>query len=94
MFYHVIKMLVEGSAFRDARAAIILVKIVCIWLDLYASAATTVATDVLGTVQSSRARDELDMSRAAFVPLLLRLLETPAFVKLIIDPVAKRTLIT
>ncbi|KJZ75565.1 hypothetical protein HIM_05028 [Hirsutella minnesotensis 3608] len=89
MFYQIIKMVVEGSAFRDTRAALILVKVVCKWMNLYTSAATTFAANLLGDVQSSQARDELEVSRAAFVPLLLRLVETQTLVKIISKPVVK-----
>ncbi|POR33336.1 Mediator of RNA polymerase II transcription subunit 5 [Tolypocladium paradoxum] len=89
MFYHVIKTVVEGSAFRDSRAALVLVKSICKWMNLFTSASTAFAADVLGEIQSSQVRDEMDVSRAAFIPLLLRLVETPSLVKVISKPAAK-----
>lgn len=91
MFYHVIRTVVEGSAFRDTRAALVLVRIVCKWMNLFNSAFTAFPADVLGQVQNSQVRDEMDVARAAFVPLLLRLVETPALVKAISKPYAKGT---
>ncbi|KND93570.1 Mediator of RNA polymerase II transcription subunit 5 [Tolypocladium ophioglossoides CBS 100239] len=89
MFYHVIKTVVEGSSFRDSRAALVLVKSICKWMDLFTSASTAFAADVLGQIQSSQVRDEMDVARAAFIPLLLRLVETPSLIKVISKPVAK-----
>lgn len=89
MFYHVIKTVVEGSAFRDSRAALVLVRSMCKWMDLFTSASTAFAADVLGEIQSSQVRDEMDVARAAFIPLLLRLVETPSLVKVISKPVAR-----
>ncbi|EQK98130.1 Mediator of RNA polymerase II transcription subunit 5 [Ophiocordyceps sinensis CO18] len=89
MFYHVIKAVVDGSASRNTRAALVLVRIVCKWMHLFTSAFTAFTTDVLGQVQNSQVRDEMDVARAAFVPLLLRLVETPSLVKAISKPFAQ-----
>ncbi|PHH81203.1 hypothetical protein CDD80_38 [Ophiocordyceps camponoti-rufipedis] len=89
MFYHVIKTLVEGSAFCDTRSALVLIKVVCRWMNLFSAASAVFATDVLAQVQFSQAREDLDLSRAAFLPLLLRLVETPTLIEAISPPYAK-----
>lgn len=89
MFYHVIKTVVEGTAFRTVRAAQELVEIISRWMALFTSASNAFAADLLGELQVSPVRDEMDVARAAFVPLLLRLIEIPALVTAISGPHAK-----
>lgn len=94
MFYHVIKLLVEGTAFRDSRSALELVKITSKWMFLFASASNTFAADMLGELQDPQVRHEMDVSRAAFVPLLLRLVDNGPLVQAISKPLAKGTALT
>ncbi|KAG6003697.1 hypothetical protein E4U21_001805 [Claviceps maximensis] len=90
MFYHVIKTMVEGTAFRDTRAALQLCHVISKWMELFNSVSTSFAADVMGDLQQhSQLRDDLDVARAAFIPLLLRLVETPFLVKVIGKPFAK-----
>lgn len=90
MFYHVIKIVIEGTAIRDARSFLVLVRILCQWMHLFTSASAAFGAHVLGEMQqNSQARDDMDVSRAAFIPLLLRLVESPDFVKIIGRPLAK-----
>ncbi|KAG6084957.1 hypothetical protein E4U15_001437 [Claviceps sp. LM218 group G6] len=90
MFYHVIKTMVEGTAFRDTRAALQLCHVMSKWMELFTSVSTSFAADVMGDLhQNAQHRDDLDVARAAFIPLLLRLVETPLLVKAIGKPFAK-----
>lgn len=89
MFYHVIKTVVEGTAFRGSRAVLELVQVTSKWMELFTAVSNAFATDVMGELQSSQSRDDMDVARAAFVPLLLRLVEIPALVKAISSPSAK-----
>ncbi|KID98260.1 Mediator of RNA polymerase II transcription subunit 5, partial [Metarhizium majus ARSEF 297] len=89
MFYHVIKIIVEGTAFRDSRVVLELVQVISKWMELFTSVSSVFATDVMGELQSSQARIDMETARAAFVPLLLRLVEVPALVKAISSPHAK-----
>ncbi|TWU77555.1 mediator complex subunit [Metarhizium rileyi] len=91
MFYHVIKMVVEGTAFRDSCAVLQLVQVISQWMELFTLVTSFFATDVMGELQSSQARIDMETTRAAFVPLLLRLVEVPAFVKGISSPHARET---
>ncbi|KAG6031713.1 hypothetical protein E4U19_007962 [Claviceps sp. Clav32 group G5] len=90
MFYHVIKTMVEGTAFRDTRAALQLCHVMSKWMELFTSVSTSFAADVMGDLhQNTQHRDDLDVARTAFIPLLLRLVETPLLVKAIGKPFAK-----
>ncbi|RDA90567.1 hypothetical protein CP533_2591 [Ophiocordyceps camponoti-saundersi (nom. inval.)] len=95
-FYQLIRTLVDGSAFRDIRSTLVLVKIVCKWMALFTAASAAVATDILAEVQQARERDglprgqeDLETSRAAFLPFLTRLVETPALVDALRHPIAR-----
>ncbi|KAG6034550.1 hypothetical protein E4U41_006495 [Claviceps citrina] len=91
MFYHVIKTMVEGTAFGDTRAALQLCHVIVKWMELFTLVSDSFAADVMGDLQqqNTQARDDLDVSRAAFIPLLLRLVETPLLVRAIGKPFAK-----
>ncbi|KAG5951308.1 hypothetical protein E4U53_003370 [Claviceps sorghi] len=88
MFYHVIKTMVEGTAFRDTRAALQLCYVISKWMELFTMVSALLAADVIGDMYT-QLRDDLDVARAAFIPLLLRLVETPLLVKAIGKPFAK-----
>ncbi|OAQ77615.1 mediator of RNA polymerase II transcription subunit 5 [Purpureocillium lilacinum] len=89
IFFHVIKMVVDGTAIREPRAALVLVKVLCKWMDLFTSTSTALTADVLGEIQNPQHRDDLETSRAAFVPLLLRMIESTEFLSVIGKPLAK-----
>ncbi|KAL7797476.1 mediator complex, subunit Med5 [Trichoderma ceciliae] len=90
MFYHVIKLVVEGTAFKDSRTALELAHVISKWMSLFAVASNSMATDMLGgSLQDPQLRHEMEVSRAAFVPLLLRLVDNAALVKVISHPAAK-----
>ncbi|KAH6606352.1 mediator of rna polymerase ii transcription subunit 5 [Trichoderma cornu-damae] len=90
MFYHVIKLVVEGTAFKDSRTALELIHIISRWMSLFAVVSNSMAADMLGgSLQDPQVRHEMDVSRAAFVPLLLRLVDNAALVKVISHPTAK-----
>ena len=91
MFYHVIKMMVEGTAFRDPQGALNFAKVISEWMNLFTSASTVPGADMLGGFQQSQERQEMGVARAAFVPLLLRLVDNQAFLKAISKPAAKGT---
>ncbi|KFA47074.1 hypothetical protein S40293_04631 [Stachybotrys chartarum IBT 40293] len=88
-FYHVIKTIVEGTAFRDSLAPVHMAKVVAKWMTLFAQASTAFAAVMLGDMQHSDARNQMEISKGAFVPLLLRLVDSPDFVRAISKPDAK-----
>jgi mediator of RNA polymerase II transcription subunit 5 len=89
MFYHVIKLIVEGTAFRDSRTVLELLTVITKWMELFTAVSNVFARDVMGELQSSQAREDMDVAKAAFVPLLLRLVELPALARAISGPNAK-----
>lgn len=90
MFYHVIRLVVEGTASKDSRTALELIHVTSKWMSLFAAASNSMAAEMLsGTLQDPQVRHDMEVSRAAFVPLLLRLVDNPALVKVISHPSAK-----
>ncbi|PHH80484.1 hypothetical protein CDD82_1714 [Ophiocordyceps australis] len=88
-FYHVIKMIVEGSAYKSAIDAYVLINTVAKWMKLFASVSNAIEADVLGQHKNAFWYEQLDSSRAALVPLVLRLVETPAIIVLLKQPSGK-----
>ncbi|KAH0493780.1 hypothetical protein TgHK011_000431 [Trichoderma gracile] len=90
MFYHVIRLVVEGTASKDSRTALELIHVTSKWMSLFAAASNSMAAEMLsGSLQDPQVRHDMEVSRAAFVPLLLRLVDNPALVKVISHPSAK-----
>lgn len=91
MFYHVIRLVVEGTALKDSRTALELMHIISKWMSLFSAASNPpLGADMLaGGLQDPQVRHEMEVSRAAFVPLLLRLVDNPALVKAISHPAVK-----
>lgn len=94
MFYHVIRLVVEGTALKDSRTALELMHIISKWMSLFSAASNPLGADMLaGGLQDPQVRHEMEVSRAAFVPLLLRLVDNPALVKAISHPAVKGIII-
>ncbi|KAL7925274.1 mediator complex, subunit Med5 [Trichoderma austrokoningii] len=92
MFYHVIKLLVEGAAFRDSRSALELIHISSKWMALFTTASNSMTADMLGGgLQYLQVRHEMETAWGALVPLVLRLVDNAAFVNIISQPSAKGT---
>lgn len=90
MFYHVIKLLVEGTAFRDSRTALELIHISSKWMSLFTAASNSMTADMLGGgLQDPQVRHEMETAWGALVPLVLRLVDNAAFVKVISQPSTK-----
>ncbi|KYK56835.1 Mediator of RNA polymerase II transcription subunit 5 [Drechmeria coniospora] len=89
LFYHVLKVLAEDACFRDSRSVIVLARVMCKWMDLFASASAAFTADVLEETINSEVRDEMYGTREAFVLMLLRFVETDAVVKVLGKPVGK-----
>lgn len=89
MFYHVIRTVVEGSAFSDDKTALELVGIICKWMELFIAANATVTADMLAEKDSRQGIADLETARAAFVPLLLRLVDNEILVRVISKPFAR-----
>ncbi|KAH7318725.1 mediator complex, subunit Med5 [Stachybotrys elegans] len=96
LFFHIIKLLVEGQAFRDAHGAIELGNIIAKWVALFAAVPTVfpeelTRDDIAGSVRMVLVRSEADAARTAFQALLFRFFENPDFVKAISSPGAQET---
>ncbi|KAJ6787588.1 hypothetical protein PWT90_00671 [Aphanocladium album] len=89
MFYHVIRTMVEGSAFTDAKTGLELVSIICKWMDLFIHVSSAFAADILTNKTDRQGREEMETARAAFVPLLLRLVDNHALLRIVSKPFAK-----
>lgn len=89
MFYHVIKTLVEGSAFRDDAGALELVDVICRWMHLFVTASNAYAATIPVSPVDLQARDDMEVARGAFVPLLLRLVDNVYLLKALAQPAAK-----
>lgn len=89
MFYHVIKTVVEGSPFKDAKSGLELVAVICKWMDLFAAASAAFNSEMLAEKQDFRGRDDMETARAAFVPLLLRLIDNMALLRVLGKQFAK-----
>lgn len=89
MFYHAIKTIVEGSPFKDAKSGLELVAVICKWMDLFAAASAAFNAEMLAEKQDFRGRDDMETARAAFVPLLLRLIDNMALLRVLGKPFAK-----
>ncbi|KAK2601945.1 mediator complex subunit [Conoideocrella luteorostrata] len=91
LFFQVIKIMVEGTAFQDSATVLELCHVISKWMQLWAMATNAFAADVVGELQNSQVREGLEVARNAFVPLVLRLVENPIVAKTISKPFAKRT---
>jgi mediator of RNA polymerase II transcription subunit 5 len=59
------------------------------WMALFTSASAAFAQDVMGQLQSTQVRDEMEASRAAFVMLLLSVCENQTVLSALSRPYAK-----
>lgn len=93
IFFRLCKAVHEGQAVQDTNTAFEVVKIISDWLALFTETSSAFAADLLS--QAHNLQVEMESSRAAFVPLLLRLTDNQALLKAISKPAAKgRTTVT
>lgn len=92
IFFRLCKAVHEGRAVRDNKTAFGVLKIVSKWLALFTEASAAFAHDLF-TNNAQQATHSLQMemesARAAFVPLLLRLTDNPALLRVLAKPGAK-----
>ncbi|KAF4446383.1 hypothetical protein F53441_9951 [Fusarium austroafricanum] len=89
LFYGITKSVVEGKAIRDSKTALEVARIISKWMELFTTASTAFAADMLEQLHSAQVRDEMESSRAALVALLLRLCENDILVGAVSKPFAK-----
>ncbi|KAI5917313.1 mediator complex subunit Med5 [Camillea tinctor] len=89
IFYRLSKVVRLGTGIRDASDAIEVCELMAKWLNLFTSVAAAFAQDVIGQLQSSQLRDEMEAARAAFVMLLLGICENEFVLHALSRPFAK-----
>lgn len=77
MFYRLTKVVVHGGAIRAPSDALRMMDIVARWMALFTAAFRTFAADVMGQLDNTGPREEMESARAAFVALLLSVCENP-----------------
>ncbi|WZH44941.1 mediator complex subunit Med5 [Fusarium acuminatum] len=89
LFYGLTKAVVEGRAIRDSKTALDVAMIISKWMELFTTASTAFATDMLAQLHTAQVKDEMESSRAALVALMLRLYENDILVAAVSKPFAK-----
>ena len=91
IFYHVLKLVMDGNALRNVKGALELVEVVSQWIKLFTAASNAFAADMMSNAQEiASRRNEMDTARAAFLPLLLRLIDHDLVLKALSAPQVKR----
>ncbi|KAF3811437.1 Mediator of RNA polymerase II transcription subunit 5 [Colletotrichum gloeosporioides] len=91
MFYRLTKSVAQGTAITNTETGLAIAKIMASWIALFTDAATAFTVDVMGQLQNSQAREEMESARAAFVALLLGVCENHTVMKAFGSPEAKNT---
>ncbi|KAJ0388195.1 hypothetical protein COL922a_000826 [Colletotrichum nupharicola] len=91
MFYRLTKSVAQGTAIPNTETGLAIAKIMASWIALFTDAATAFTVDVMGQLQNSQAREEMESARAAFVALLLGVCENHTVMKAFGSPEAKNT---
>ncbi|KAI8174113.1 Mediator of RNA polymerase II transcription subunit 5 [Colletotrichum sp. SAR 10_65] len=89
MFYRLTKSVAQGTAIPNTETGLAIAKIMASWIALFTDAATAFTVDVMGQLQNSQAREEMESARAAFVALLLGVCENHTVMKAFGSPEAK-----
>lgn len=89
IFYRLTKAVGLGTGIKSASDALDVCKIIARWMSLFSSASAAFAQDVMGQLQSTQSRDEMEAARAAFVMLLLSVCENQTVLAALSRPFAK-----
>ncbi|KAG9255248.1 mediator of RNA polymerase II transcription subunit 5 [Emericellopsis atlantica] len=87
LFFRIVKSLHEGEAVRNTTTAYAVLQVVSQWIALFVATASTAPLDVMS--QASSLRMELGSAKAAFVPLLMRLTDNEAVLRIVSRPIAR-----
>ncbi|KAI6782859.1 uncharacterized protein J7T54_002018 [Emericellopsis cladophorae] len=87
LFFRIVKSLHDGEAVRNTTTAYAVLQVVSQWIALFVATASTAPLDVMS--QPSSLRMELGSAKAAFVPLLLRLTDNEAVLRIVSRPIAR-----
>lgn len=91
IFYRLTKAVATGHGIKNAGDALEVCKLMAKWMTLFTLASAAFAQDVMGQLQSSQSRDEMEAARAAFVMLLLGICENQTVLSTLSRPLAKST---
>lgn len=89
IFYRLTKAVGLGAGIKGASDALDVCKVIARWMSLFTSASAAFTQDVMGQLQSTQSRDEMEAARAAFVMLLLSVCENQTVLSALSRPVAK-----
>ena len=89
IFYRLTKAVGLGTGIKSASDALDVCKVIARWMSLFTSASAAFAQDVMGQLQSTQSRDEMEAARAAFVMLLLSVCENQTVLNAMSRPFAR-----
>ncbi len=89
IFYRLTMAVGLGTGIKSASDALDVCRIIAKWMALFTSASAAFAQDVMGQLQSTQFRDEMEVARAAFVMLLLSVCENQTVLTALSQPFAK-----
>ncbi|KAI0398259.1 mediator of RNA polymerase II transcription subunit 5 [Xylariaceae sp. FL0594] len=90
LFYRLSKAVRLGKAIESTLDGLVICNLMAKWMTLFTTAAAAFAQDVMGQLQNSQSRDEMEATRAAFVMLLLAVCENGKVLLGLSRPAAKR----
>ncbi|KAH8197355.1 hypothetical protein TruAng_008485 [Truncatella angustata] len=88
-FYSLTKAVAQGTGIKSRSDALGVCKIVAKWMTLFTLAASAFAQDIMGQLHSTRAKEDMEASRAAFVMLLLGVCENATVLQALSNSSAK-----
>lgn len=96
IFYRLTKAVAQGTAIKNSKDAVDISIVMARWMSLFTAASTAFVTHdedvIMGDATDSASRqkrDDMDNARAAFVMLLLNILENPIVLQALSKPFAK-----
>ncbi len=89
IFYRLAKTVAQGDGVKSNVQAAQVLLILSKWITLFADAATAFSGDAFGTLQSMRAKEDMESSRSAFIVLLLGVCENHHALDTLSKPSAK-----
>ncbi len=89
IFYRLAKTVAQGGGVKSTVQAAQVLIVLSKWITLFADAATAFSGDAFGTMQSMRAKEDMESARSAFIVLLLGVCENHHALAALSKPSAK-----